>query len=595
MSCSSKEVEKLNLVSFLSSSGESQTRREREEEEEEEEEESFPLAKPSSRESSEHRRKVRRHYRASGEQGFDEPSPNVFLGGHSSSKREQLKRERHSHSPFSSGGSGRERLSKPDAVKRSSSERSSQLDRDQRGRERASERYSDVSAREWERSRQYKDQYSSSQKYRPDDRRDDPRGKYDRPPPPHRERESFEDAARSRSKEGLQREYSTSARSREREHSSRREHFSHSPRRIEKPIPRDLRDMEREGYHRSPQREEKLSRHHDKSRHKKHGRRHRSRRSSEEKERSTSTRRERRGEGGDRKALPLGAETIDALIKDLEESASSSSSEEYSGEGGEGVKGGEQSSENEYKSEKSDYSEAKNPPKIRVIRIKRRIRKPMTPQALEEGEQSSASDQSDQPKDQASLSPPPPPPPLPLPLPPGPRQLKTSYSSSSESSPEPTRVMRSKFDSDESDEEEEEEEETNIPTKLRKDYSGYHEVIHSEDDSDHSEKATQSDDKEASDGESQSAMVVEQPPMEGGPGEKKEEEEVVEEGGRSPSPGLPCYFPAMMGCRSVENYECLNRIEEGTYGIVYRGLDKKSSKPLCHSDFSVMASSSAEL
>ncbi|KAK2172916.1 hypothetical protein NP493_918g00000 [Ridgeia piscesae] len=41
---------------------------------------------------------------------------------------------------------------------------------------------------------------------------------------------------------------------------------------------------------------------------------------------------------------------------------------------------------------------------------------------------------------------------------------------------------------------------------------------------------------------------------------------------------LPPYFPAIQGCRSVEEFNCLNRIEEGTYGVVYRAKDKKSDE-----------------
>jgi cell division cycle 2-like protein len=37
------------------------------------------------------------------------------------------------------------------------------------------------------------------------------------------------------------------------------------------------------------------------------------------------------------------------------------------------------------------------------------------------------------------------------------------------------------------------------------------------------------------------------------------------------------YFCALQGCRSVEEFECLNKIEEGAYGVVYRAKDKKSS------------------
>jgi len=39
-------------------------------------------------------------------------------------------------------------------------------------------------------------------------------------------------------------------------------------------------------------------------------------------------------------------------------------------------------------------------------------------------------------------------------------------------------------------------------------------------------------------------------------------------------PKLPNYYPAIMGCRSVDEFECLNRIEEGTYGVVYRAREK---------------------
>lgn len=40
--------------------------------------------------------------------------------------------------------------------------------------------------------------------------------------------------------------------------------------------------------------------------------------------------------------------------------------------------------------------------------------------------------------------------------------------------------------------------------------------------------------------------------------------------------GLPPYYPGIQGCRSVEEFQCLNRIEEGTYGVVYRAKDKRS-------------------
>jgi cell division cycle 2-like protein len=41
---------------------------------------------------------------------------------------------------------------------------------------------------------------------------------------------------------------------------------------------------------------------------------------------------------------------------------------------------------------------------------------------------------------------------------------------------------------------------------------------------------------------------------------------------------LPMYLPAIEGCRNVDEFNCLNRIEEGTYGVVYRARDKKTRK-----------------
>lgn len=52
-----------------------------------------------------------------------------------------------------------------------------------------------------------------------------------------------------------------------------------------------------------------------------------------------------------------------------------------------------------------------------------------------------------------------------------------------------------------------------------------------------------------------------------------EEEEKKEE-----EPELPPYLPAIQGCRSVEEFQCLNRIEEGTFGVVYRARDKRTDE-----------------
>uniref|UniRef100_T1IJC7 cyclin-dependent kinase n=1 Tax=Strigamia maritima TaxID=126957 RepID=T1IJC7_STRMM len=43
-------------------------------------------------------------------------------------------------------------------------------------------------------------------------------------------------------------------------------------------------------------------------------------------------------------------------------------------------------------------------------------------------------------------------------------------------------------------------------------------------------------------------------------------------------PELPPFLPAIHGCRSVEEFNCLNRIEEGTYGVVYRARDRRTDE-----------------
>ena len=46
---------------------------------------------------------------------------------------------------------------------------------------------------------------------------------------------------------------------------------------------------------------------------------------------------------------------------------------------------------------------------------------------------------------------------------------------------------------------------------------------------------------------------------------------------RSPTPQRKrSYLPAIEGCRSVEEFTWLNRIEEGTYGVVYRARDRRT-------------------
>ncbi|KAJ3080264.1 hypothetical protein HK100_010193, partial [Physocladia obscura] len=46
----------------------------------------------------------------------------------------------------------------------------------------------------------------------------------------------------------------------------------------------------------------------------------------------------------------------------------------------------------------------------------------------------------------------------------------------------------------------------------------------------------------------------------------------------SPFFSTPCVGPPIQSCRSVDCYEKLNRIEEGSYGIVYRARDKQTGE-----------------
>lgn len=59
-------------------------------------------------------------------------------------------------------------------------------------------------------------------------------------------------------------------------------------------------------------------------------------------------------------------------------------------------------------------------------------------------------------------------------------------------------------------------------------------------------------------------------------GSHADEEEMPESPKDDPLNALPPYLPAISGCRPVEEFQCLNRIEEGTYGVVYRARDKRT-------------------
>ena len=53
-------------------------------------------------------------------------------------------------------------------------------------------------------------------------------------------------------------------------------------------------------------------------------------------------------------------------------------------------------------------------------------------------------------------------------------------------------------------------------------------------------------------------------------------------------PALSNYYPGIHGCRHVENYEWLNCINEGTYGVVYRAKDKRTGQNITGADSSLV-------
>lgn len=146
-------------------------------------------------------------------------------------------------------------------------------------------------------------------------------------------------------------------------------------------------------------------------------------------------------------------------------------------------------------------------------------------------------------------------------------------------------LRRRRSSSEESEEEEEEEEETGS---------------NSEDASGQSAEEV-SEDEMSEDGERESenhVLVVPESRFDRDSGDSEEGEEEAGEGTPQSSAltegdfvpdspalspielkqELPKYLPALQGCRSVEEFQCLNRIEEGTYGVVYRAKDKKTDE-----------------
>lgn len=141
----------------------------------------------------------------------------------------------------------------------------------------------------------------------------------------------------------------------------------------------------------------------------------------------------------------------------------------------------------------------------------------------------------------------------------------SSDSSSSSSSSSVEEEDSSESSSEEEEGEDDDEEEAEQPKKaaaISVDNSP------DEDDDDEDEDEDDSDD----DGKSSSTKEEETPPRVVATNADVDTEIELEKD------TLPSYFPATQGCRSVEEFQCLNRIEEGTYGVVYRAREKRTDK-----------------
>ncbi|KAJ1369764.1 hypothetical protein KIN20_031319 [Parelaphostrongylus tenuis] len=45
---------------------------------------------------------------------------------------------------------------------------------------------------------------------------------------------------------------------------------------------------------------------------------------------------------------------------------------------------------------------------------------------------------------------------------------------------------------------------------------------------------------------------------------------------------LPIYYASYMGCRSVIQFDCVNRVEEGAFGVVYRAKNNRTGLSFDH-------------
>ncbi|XP_050016118.1 cyclin-dependent kinase 11B-like [Alexandromys fortis] len=156
--------------------------------------------------------------------------------------------------------------------------------------------------------------------------------------------------------------------------------------------------------------------------------------------------------------------------------------------------------------------------------------------------------------------------------------------------------------SEEGEEEEEEEEEEEGSTSEESEEEEEEDEEEEEETGSSSEEASEQSAEEVSEDEDRESenhiLVVPESRFDRDSGDSEEGEEEVGKGtpqSSAPTEGdyvpdspalspielkqeLPKYLPALQGCRSVEEFQCLNRIEEGTYGVVYRAKDKKTDE-----------------
>ena len=131
----------------------------------------------------------------------------------------------------------------------------------------------------------------------------------------------------------------------------------------------------------------------------------------------------------------------------------------------------------------------------------------------------------------------------------------------------PDQGSRSKFDypSDEEEGEGGRERSESDAMLVKRGYSGYNEGLSNGEDSSGGEDG----EEEAKNKMEQATATVDDTKGNANMVEVEPEEEEEE-----PRSKLPCYYPGLMGCRNVECFEWLNRIEEGTYGVVYRARER---------------------